>query len=532
MRPGEAESTDAPPPEDVAMSLPCGTRLATRVWRPAGPGPWPVLLMRQPYGRAIASTVTLAHPSWYAAQGYVVAVQDVRGTGGSEGVFDPFAAEAADGAVALDWARELRGGNGRLGLYGFSYQGMTQMLALAGGGSADAIAPVMAAWDLWADFASEGGAFRLDWGVGWAMQMAAATARRAGDATAFAAFAGAAVAPPLDGPEPAMPGLARDHDRHCHLADWVAAIGAPEYWAARSPARMSAAPGRATPALHVGGWFDGFLTGTVAAHDAARRAGAEARLVIGPWAHIPWAGGALSVDRLLLSWFDYRLKDAPAPDGPPIRLYDLTRREWRGFDAWPEERTRFWLAGDGLAAAGSTGRLTEQAPRAGSAETFVHDPWRPVPARGHHLTPPTGMAERDDLDARADVAVFTSAPLARPLRLVGAPDLRAEVVSDADGFDLHAVLSRVDRSGTARTLTLGHGRFAGRGGARAVRLRPVAATLEPEERLRLSLSGAAWPAFAVNPGTGALPERTARRDCAPITLTIRTPATLDIGVAA
>ena len=205
------------------MSLPCGTRLATRVWRPAGSGPWPVLLMRQPYGRAIASTVTLAHPSWYAAQGYVVAVQDVRGTGGSEGAFDPFAAEAADGAVALDWARGLRGGNGRLGLYGFSYQGMTQMLALAGGGSADAIAPVMAAWDLWADFASEGGAFRLDWGVGWAMQMGAGAARRAGDAEAFAAFSQAAASLPLDGPEPAMPAVARargaaDHPLRPHPA--------------------------------------------------------------------------------------------------------------------------------------------------------------------------------------------------------------------------------------------------------------------------------------------------------------------------
>ncbi|MCX5951750.1 MAG: CocE/NonD family hydrolase, partial [Cyanobacteria bacterium] len=72
-----------------------GTVLAGRLWFPEqGPGPWPVLLMRQPYGRAIASTVTYAHPSWYADRGFLVVVQDVRGCGGSEGQFGGFRQEA------------------------------------------------------------------------------------------------------------------------------------------------------------------------------------------------------------------------------------------------------------------------------------------------------------------------------------------------------------------------------------------------------------------------------------------------------
>ena len=115
--------------------MPCrdGVRLATRLWRPDpagphGPGPWPVLLMRHPYGRAIASTVTYAHPAWYAARGFLVAVQDVRGRGDSEGRFRGFAGEAADGATAVRWARHLEGANGRVGTYGFSYQGLTQLL--------------------------------------------------------------------------------------------------------------------------------------------------------------------------------------------------------------------------------------------------------------------------------------------------------------------------------------------------------------------------------------------------------------------
>src|SRR5271155_231338 len=55
-----------------------------------GKGPWPTLLMRQPYGRDIASTVVYAHPVWFARQGFHVAIQDVRGRGDSEGEFYPF----------------------------------------------------------------------------------------------------------------------------------------------------------------------------------------------------------------------------------------------------------------------------------------------------------------------------------------------------------------------------------------------------------------------------------------------------------
>ena len=57
---------------DEDLQLRDGTLLKSRIWSPQGNGPWPVLLMRQPYGREIASTVTYAHPSWWASNGYLV----------------------------------------------------------------------------------------------------------------------------------------------------------------------------------------------------------------------------------------------------------------------------------------------------------------------------------------------------------------------------------------------------------------------------------------------------------------------------
>ena len=122
------------PPTTEVMRTRSGLALAADIYRPEGPGPYPVLMLRQAYGRRIASTLCYAHPSWYAAQGYIVVVQDVRGRGDSEGRFRPLEYEAEDGADAIAWAAGLDGSTGAVGLYGFSYQGVNQLLAAAEAG--------------------------------------------------------------------------------------------------------------------------------------------------------------------------------------------------------------------------------------------------------------------------------------------------------------------------------------------------------------------------------------------------------------
>ncbi len=72
----------------ASMQTRDGVRLDADIYRPDTEEELPILLMRQPYGREIASTVVYAHPRWYAAQGYIVVIQDVRGRGTSQGKFD------------------------------------------------------------------------------------------------------------------------------------------------------------------------------------------------------------------------------------------------------------------------------------------------------------------------------------------------------------------------------------------------------------------------------------------------------------
>ena len=522
-------------PETATLTLADGVPLVADVYRPAGPGRYPVLLMRQPYGRAIASTIVLAHPAWYAGHGYCVVVQDVRGRGGSGGAFRLFEHDADDGAATLAWAADLPGGNGQVATYGFSYQAVTQFLALAGALRAgtkrpDAIVPAMGAWDVRNDWAFTGGAFGLSANIGWAAQMGAEVARLQGDAEGFAALAAAARGAPWAGPVAARPEILSRFATDQHYGDWLA--DDPAYWARIAPGRLLADAVPPVPGLHVGGWGDFLLDGTLGAHAALARGGAPQRLVVGPWTHAPWGRrvGALDlgpeavtrVDAETVAFLDQTLKGRGAP-GPAVHLFDVGARAWADFSAWPDPQpTALHLASDGLAATAASGRLAPEPGPAGE-DRLVHDPWRPAPIVGGAWGTPPGYQDRAALDDRSDVAVYTGAPLTAPCRLAGRVAAEIHVDTGAPSHDLHATLSLVEPDGRALTLTAGHLRVADAAapGLRRVAMRALCCTVQPGQRLRLSLQAAAWPAFAVNPGTGLRPEDARASEAAVTTLAIR-----------
>lgn len=506
-----------------------GVRLAARLWCPPGEGPWPALLMRQPYGSALASTVTYAHPRWYAERGFLVVVQDVRGRGESEGTFAGFAREAADGAEAVRWLRRLPECNGRLGTYGFSYQGLTQLLQA--GPLPDALAPAMCGLDERLDWASEGGAHWWALGLGWALQLAAQGARRRDDL-------------------PAWQTLRRSLDTGAYLHEGLALLerhdpeGMGLAWLRSNPRdpagwRVHASPAALLrrPLLLIGGWHDPHLRGVLALWRRARAAGGQPTLHVGAWSHLNWRGG---VDREQVTFFRRHLGLPVPPEEEPGRpvdpgaiwLQDATSGEWFPTDPNPGAPGPRWrLASDGRAAVQrEEGRLLPGEEAAGDAApggavVMVHDPWRPVPGRGGHLGGEGLLLDRADLDGRTDVACFTTAPLLRPRRLLGQPVLRLRVEADQPGFDLCASLAVVSPDGqTARQLCTGLRRVVGpealRPLERCVRLQPLAATLQAGERLRLSLAPAAWPQVAVNPGDGREPLSGATARHREITLTL------------
>src|SRR3954447_21370779 len=95
---------------DVPVPMRDGVTLRADVWRPDGPGQYPVLLQRLPYSKSdpqIAVVNAGIDPVRAVEAGYVVIIQDTRGRFASDGVFEPFVHEGRDGADTVDWCASL-----------------------------------------------------------------------------------------------------------------------------------------------------------------------------------------------------------------------------------------------------------------------------------------------------------------------------------------------------------------------------------------------------------------------------------------
>lgn len=497
-----------------------GTRLDADIYTPEGEGPFPVLLMRQPYGRAIASTVVYAHPRWYAAQGYIVVIQDVRGRGSSLGDFDLFAHEVQDGAETVAWAAALPKSSGQVGMYGFSYQGMTQLFAAAAQPKAlKTLCPAMVAYDLREDWAYEGEAFCLQMGLGWAVQLAAETARRQGHMDAYRSLYTAARTPLSCDPVCARSKLLNQLARDSFYHDWLAPP-TPDYWRQRSPRHyIDAVAQLDLPMLHLGGWYDTYLRGTLRLYqELAIRSHQPQHLWVGPWPHIPWGRqvgeidfgpeAVSPIDRLQIRWFDQFLKGKATGllTEPPVQLFELGHNHWRSLPAFPNPKpTAYWLASDGLAGMRETsGSLQAKPPEApyATADILVHDPWRPVQAVGGHAVFPAGPYNRAAMDSRSDVLTY-SLNLEQDLHLAGSATVHLQCQADAPSFDMSAVLSQRYPDGRVMPLAQGYRRLDNHQDELvSLTLQPICAQIPAGHGLRLSVSGACYPAYPVNPGTG------------------------------
>ena len=304
------------------------------------------------------------------------------------------------------------------------------------------------------------------------------------------------------------------------------------------------------PALHIGGWYDGLLSGTLACHAALSAAGrATQALVVGPWVHIPWSrhvgnrdfgpAAASEIDALQVRWFDHWLKDAGTwpGDAAPVSLFELGGG-WRSFPAWPDGPAEQWdlhstgRAGmtevDGALAHGGDGAPGLDMPELDMPELgipgidiIVYDPWRPTPSVGGHAGYPPGPLDRTGADARSDVLTFTTAPLAHDLHLAGRVRATLRATSDAASFDLHAILSEAPAGGGVYELASGYRRVDGMPeGPIEVNMRAVCARIPAGSRLRLSVAAGAYPAFPVNSGTGRPPAEERLIDQRIITVTL------------
>jgi uncharacterized protein len=482
----------------VQIPMRDGVELVADHYAPVGDTqPAGTLLLRGPYGRGFP--LSLLCGALYAARGYHVLLQSVRGTFGSGGVFQPMTDEAADGADTVAWLRQQPWFTGRFATLGASYLGFTQWALLQDP------PPELAACVITAgphDFSASAwgtGSFTVNDFLGWSDLVAhqeeprvRATIRRLG---AQKKVARAASELPLGAAGRSLLGAGAPW--------WESWLEHPNrddpFW---TPKRFNEALDRVqVPVLLLSGWQDVFLQQTLHQYQRLRDRGVGVALTVGPWTHSQLLTKGLGTFvQESQGWLDIHLGNRPAKARPSrVRVF-VNGEGWRELPDWPPATTEHVLylqPGGGLA---------ETPPAASRPVAFRYDPAHPTPTIGGRLLSPDG-GYRDDtrLAARADVLSFTSDVLTDDLCICGNPVAELAHVSDNPYVDVFIRISEVfpvkGAKGRSRNVSDGYRRLSGPADTATVQLDAVAHRFSAGSRIRVLVAGGCHPRYARNLGT-------------------------------
>lgn len=512
--------------EEIKVPMRDGVQLATDVYLPTGAGPFPVIAVRTPYSKADGRLIA----DFFVRYGYVVAIQDVRGRFASEGEFYPFRAEVDDGVDFTRWLKRQPWCSGRIGGFGISYLGFTQWAMAAGNPDLTSIAPAFISASLYHGL-YQGGAFSKLTFLDWSLKSHGRT--------------GASVdAAQVDRGYRHFPLVESDDAASTNIAfynDWVSHPTPDAYWRGMKVdhrfAEMTA------PAFLTAGWYDFFIEGqlrdfALLQETASPRVREQTKILIGPWNHAFFNGNQerygirqrrlervpFEFVRLTKEWFDYSLKGVANgwDRRAPVRVYVLGQNVWRDEAHWPPRgatnRSFFLRSHGGAQTLEGDGALDLTPPAMNEpADSFVFNPTNAVPTRGggHGVPVSCGPADQREIERRADVLVYSSAPLREPLLVLGPVSVRLFAASTATDTDFTAKLVDVFPGGQALILCEGVVRARYRHGLDQPALLPVGQTnvfdlpvgntavqFQAGHRIRLEISSSNYPRYDANPNTG------------------------------
>ncbi len=424
--------------QNVPVSMRDGTKLYADIYRPNDQIDYPILLLRTPYNKEDAQTMNYAHPIWYAQQGYVVIVQDTRGRWSSEGEFNPLVHEGTDGCDTIEWAVTLPYTIPKVGMYGFSFIGFSQLLTAAEQPPHLAcIAPFMCGSN--SIKVSENGAFPLAQNLSWAIFVSQNEAIRKKDVKWLQQLATTNI---------------QELYKYLPLQD-VPIIKnelAPFYqkWIQQAHEKQvdssSLYENILVPGLHLGGWYDMYVDKTIGNYEGIKEksknenARENQYLILTPWYHMPWSRYVGQIDfgknaenrvnEIQIKWFDRWLKDSPtAWEEDPVRYFITGENEWHVSKHWPlpesESRVLYLSSEDRANSINGSGKLAEEISEQNSEkDIYVYHPSIYVPAIGGRSGPdpvqtPMGAQNQQPIEIRNDVLVYTSDILTEDVDVVG-----------------------------------------------------------------------------------------------------------------
>ena len=457
-----------------------GVLLRADIYRPKTDGQFPVLLQRTPYNKNGGNGFGLSA----AARGFVAIIQDVRGRYTSDGDFYTFVNESNDGYDTVEWAAALPYSNGKVGMFGGSYVGATQMLtAIVHPPHLAGICPVVTASNYHENWTYQGGAFEQwfnqSWTSGLAQDTFSRTVARNSNAVVGEWTLPLSGFPLFNFADPSGAPYATSTLAPYYL-DWLAHPSYDDYWKRLSIEEHFG--DIAVPSLTVAAWYDIFQDGSLrnyigvkahGANDAARK-GQHLFVTIGGHAgsgkkigDVEFGDAAAEFDEqeLTLQWYEYLFKGAQNQfAGKPVKIFVMGANQWREEDDWPlarAESTKYYLhsAGNANSLRGN-GVLSQVAPRSEPSDHYVYDPANPAPTIGGplccdspHLAP--GPRDQRLVEARDDVLVYSTPPMSQDMEVTGPVRLELYGTSSAVDTDFTAKLVDVGPDGFAQNLTEG-----------------------------------------------------------------------------
>jgi len=368
-------------------------------------------------------------------------------------------------------------------MFSGSYVGATQMLAaIAHPPHLAGICPIVTASNYHENWTYQGGALEQWFDESWTSGLVQDTANRA-FRQATNALVGSTVLPlnqyPVLNLKPES-GANLTHELAPYFIDWLAHHDYDSYWKQWSIEENYA--NIQVPALVIAAWYDIFQGGSlrnylgIRAHGGTEAARSGTQLVVAIGGH---SGSGRRVGRvdfgpdaafdenaITLDWYDYLFKGKQNEfaNGKPVKIFVMGENKWRDEAGWPLERaqqTVYYLHSGGKAnSAAGNGGLSTEAAKNEAADNYVYDPGNPVPTIGGplccdsgHL--PAGPLDQEGVEARSDVLVYTTPPLAEDTEVTGPVTLDLFAKSSAVDTDFAGKLVDVAPDGTAINLTEG-----------------------------------------------------------------------------
>jgi len=500
---------------DVKVPMRDGVALSTTVYRPAGDGAFPVILVRTPYKKELVDLKA----RFYARRGYVFAVQDVRGRFGSPGEWVPFVHEADDGFDTIEWLAVQRWSNGKVGMIGGSYLGWVQWWATSRHPPhLVTIIPNVSPPEPYFNFPREYGALFLGPALWWASVV---------EKEMTADLTGLSLRDSLENMDrhklDHLPVIELDEivlgEKNSYWREWLSHPDYDDYW--RSIGYMDAMKEIDLPVYHQSGWFDGDGIGSKLNHAGMTAHGHRfQKLVLGPWGHtdrdtrfgrhgIDWGPKAIiDLQTSYLRWMDRWLKgiDNGIDSEPLVSLFVMGSNDWLHGDTYPLEETvltPFYLASRGDAHTfDGKGILSRRPPGAalGVPDRFVYDPGDPTPA---------------DPEGRTDLLVYRTPPAEEAWTFAGPISAVLHAATSARDTDWIMRLARIDEEG--HPLLVGQGviraRYVesfskprllepGRIYKYQIDMWQSAVTVQKGQHLVLVVSSALFPRYSRNLNTG------------------------------